>query len=116
MTGVQLINVLNKNVGLKKAEKDDGLFFLSLVSEIKKVPEHIRLRTKAQIKQVIIEAQTSVYNYCNSTSDCVRHLITTKGHLKDIKHHHLLEIITHHHCSPFRLQTVDNLQHGIKYQ
>lgn len=71
--GVELINVLNKNVELKKAEEDeDRLFFLSLVSEIKKVPEHIRLRTKSQIMQVITEAQTSGYSYCNSTWDYVR--------------------------------------------
>lgn len=36
------------------------------------MPEHIRLRTKAQIMQVLNEAQTSEYNYCNSIWDYVR--------------------------------------------
>ncbi|KAL4714347.1 hypothetical protein ACJJTC_009699 [Scirpophaga incertulas] len=78
--GVELINVLNKNVEFRKAEEDeDRLFFLSLVSEIKKVPEHIRLRTKAKIMQVITEAQTSGYNYCNSTWDYVRPFNYNRG-------------------------------------
>ncbi|GBP12693.1 PiggyBac transposable element-derived protein 4 [Eumeta japonica] len=39
-------------------------------------------------------------------------LTTTKGHLKDIRHHYLLEIITHHHHRlQFHLHTVE---HGIK--
>lgn len=78
--GVELINVLNKNVALKKSEEDeDRMFLLSLVSEIKKVPEHLRLRTKAQIMQVITEAQTSGYNYSNSTWDYARSFNYNQG-------------------------------------
>lgn len=60
--GRELIGILNKNLETKNIEDDeDRLFFLSLVKEFKKIPEHIRMQTKMNVLKVIQEAQMSNY-------------------------------------------------------
>lgn len=60
--GKELIGILNKNLETKNAEVDeDRLFFLSLVKEFKKVPEHLRMTTKLEILKVIRDSQFSNY-------------------------------------------------------
>lgn len=60
--GRELIGILNKNLETKNVDDDeDRLFFLSLVKDYKKVPEHLRMQTKLNVLKVIQEAQMSNY-------------------------------------------------------
>lgn len=52
----QFVDILNKSVALREQrqteipkEDDDKLFCMSLYKELKKVPEHGRIRTKIQL-------------------------------------------------------------------
>lgn len=60
----QFEDILNKSVALREQwqteipkEDDDKLFCMSLYKELKKVPEHGRIRTKIQLLEVIQRAQ-----------------------------------------------------------
>lgn len=56
--GAQLVGVLSKNLERKNLEDDDDrLFFLSLVKDFKKIPEHMQMQTKLDILKVIKDAQ-----------------------------------------------------------
>ncbi|XP_050357706.1 uncharacterized protein LOC126778260 [Nymphalis io] len=56
--GAQLVGVLSKNLERKNMDDDDDrLFFLSLVKEFKKIPEHMQMQTKLDILKVIKDAQ-----------------------------------------------------------
>lgn len=56
--GKELIGVLNRNLEKKNLEDDeDRLFFLSLVKEFNKIPDHLRIQTKLDILKVIKDAQ-----------------------------------------------------------
>ncbi|CAK1589984.1 unnamed protein product [Parnassius mnemosyne] len=58
----ELIGVLNRNLERKNFEDDeDRLFFLSLVKEFKKIPDHMRIQTKLEILRVIKDGQFSEY-------------------------------------------------------
>ncbi|CAG5047181.1 unnamed protein product [Parnassius apollo] len=60
--GRELIGVLNRNLERKNFEDDeDRLFFLSLVKEFKKIPDHMRIQTKLEILRVIKDGQFSEY-------------------------------------------------------
>lgn len=60
--GAQLVGVLTKNVERRNLEDDeDRLFFLSLVKEYKKIPEHLQMQTKLDILRLIKDAQ----QFCN---------------------------------------------------
>jgi hypothetical protein len=60
--GKELIGILNKNVKKKNVEDDeDRLFFMSLVKDFKKIPEHLRMQTKLDVLKVIQDAQMSNY-------------------------------------------------------
>lgn len=65
--GAQLVGVLNKNLERKKLEDDDDrLFFLSLVKDFKKIPEHLQMQAKLDILKVIKDAQ-QLYDYSYSS-------------------------------------------------
>lgn len=49
----------NTEKNILQDEDDDRLFFLSLVKEFKKIPEHVQLQTKLNIMKVIQRAQCS---------------------------------------------------------
>jgi len=58
--GRELIGILSKNLETKNVEDDaDRLFFLSVVKDFKKIPEHLRMQTKLDILKVIHDAQIS---------------------------------------------------------
>lgn len=60
--GRQLIGMLNKNLETKNVGDDeDRLFFMSLVKDFKKIPEHLRMQTKLDVLKVIQNAQMSNY-------------------------------------------------------
>lgn len=49
----------NGNISEKKEEDEDKLFCMSLNKEIKKVPEAMRLKTKIEIYNLILQIQTT---------------------------------------------------------
>lgn len=56
--GRELIGILNKNLETKNVGDDeDRLFFMSLVKDFKKIPEHLRMQTKLDVLKVIQDAQ-----------------------------------------------------------
>lgn len=56
--GREVIGILNRSLEKKNDEDDeDRLFFLSLVKEFKKIPEHVRMQAKMDILKVIQDAQ-----------------------------------------------------------
>lgn len=68
----QFVDILNKSIALREQrqteipkEDDDKLFCMSLYKELKKVPEHGRIRTKIQLLEVIQRAQ-DFYNPSHS--------------------------------------------------
>lgn len=64
LIGRELVGALNRNLERKSVEDDeDRLFFLSLVKEFKKIPEHMQLQSKLDILKVIKDAQ--IFNYSN---------------------------------------------------
>lgn len=59
-----------RNVAEKKEEDEDKLFCLSLVKEIKKVPETMRLKTKIEIYNLILKNQSvSTQSHHLNTTD-----------------------------------------------
>lgn len=67
----QFVDILNKTIALREKqneennnEDEDKLFCLSLYKELKKVPDHARIRTKIQILEVLQRAQ-DFYNPYN---------------------------------------------------
>ena len=60
--GIEMINVLKKSLEMREErERDadgDKLFFLSLVDEFKKIPEHLKTTTKVDIIKTIQNAQS----------------------------------------------------------
>lgn len=57
LIGRELVGALNRNLERKSVEDDeDRLFFLSLVKEFKKIPEHTQLQSKLDILKVIKDA------------------------------------------------------------
>lgn len=64
LIGRELVGALNRNLERKSVEDDeDRLFFLSLVKEFKKIPEHMQMQSKLDILKVIKDAQ--IFNYSN---------------------------------------------------
>ncbi|XP_060875270.1 uncharacterized protein LOC132948688 [Metopolophium dirhodum] len=60
--GRELIGILNKNLETKNVgEDEDRLFFMSLVKDFKKIPEHLRMQTKLDVLKVIQDAQRQNY-------------------------------------------------------
>lgn len=65
--GAQLVGVLSKNLEKKNLDDDnDRLFFLSLVKDFKKIPDHLRMQTKLDILRVINDAQQFSDYYANT--------------------------------------------------
>ncbi|XP_047021229.1 uncharacterized protein LOC124638988 [Helicoverpa zea] len=65
--GAQLVGVLSKNLEKKNLDDDnDRLFFLSLVKDFKKIPDHLRMQTKLDILRVINDAQHFSDYYANT--------------------------------------------------
>lgn len=60
--GKELIGKLKSNVANETCEDDgDRLFFLSLVKEFRKIPDHLQLQTKLDLLKVIKDAQCPEY-------------------------------------------------------
>lgn len=60
--GRELIGILNKKIESNiLGEDEDRLFFMSLVKDFKKIPEHLRLQTKLDVLKVIRDAQALNY-------------------------------------------------------
>lgn len=56
--GRELIRILKRNLEKKNYEEDDDhLFFMSLVKEFKKIPDHYTMQAKLDILKVIKDAQ-----------------------------------------------------------
>ncbi|RVE50121.1 hypothetical protein evm_005327 [Chilo suppressalis] len=66
--GAQLAGVISKNLERKNLDDDDDrLFFLSLVKEFKKIPDHMRMQTKLDILRLINDAQQFSDYYANTS-------------------------------------------------
>lgn len=66
--GKELIRILKRNVEKKNYEDDDHLFFMSLVKEFKKIPDHCTMQAKLDILKVIRDAQFSDHSSIPNTS------------------------------------------------
>ncbi|XP_050358745.1 uncharacterized protein LOC126779039 [Nymphalis io] len=78
--GAQLVGVLSKNLERKNMDDDDDrLFFLSLVKEFKKIPEHRQMQTKLDILKVIKDAQ-QFFDYSNASWSFSRANNTYRGY------------------------------------
>ncbi|XP_004930346.3 uncharacterized protein LOC101738540 [Bombyx mori] len=65
LVGAEFVD-LNRNLENKNVENDDDrLFFLSLVKEFKKIPDHMQIQTKLDLLKVIRDAQ---FSDCLNTS------------------------------------------------
>jgi len=61
--GKELLGILSKNLETKNVEDDeDRLFFLSVVKDFKKIPEHLRMQIKLAVLKIIHDAQISNYS------------------------------------------------------
>lgn len=111
----ELIGILNKNLETKNVDDDeDRLFFLSLVKDYKKIPEHLRMQTHANVLKVIQEAQMS--NYPNTLDWNTQNNPYRGHHMTQIRHHPYYSHPRDNHTQISRPGTTPNQENAINNQ
>lgn len=84
--GRELIGILNKNLETKNVGDDeDRLFFMSLVKDFKKIPEHLHMQTKLDVLKVIQDAQRQ--NYPNTRDWNIQNNLHRGRYPAQMRHH-----------------------------